>query len=179
MREEQKSRPTTTMRNNTPRHATPLHPLDIPLEPLHGMKRPAHLERPDALQVLALEPQPDRRPRRCRAPRPPRAGQVRRGRRREPRQRRVGEDRRAVDEGPDELVGLPDAVAGQRRRERRVGHGCMNGWCLVAMAVATATAMSMGAEPRRWSVEVEVEMWGREPRMCGLDVQWAWKESEF
>lgn len=47
------------MRDNPPPHPPTSNPPLVSLEPLDGVERPAHLERPDPLQVLALEPQPD------------------------------------------------------------------------------------------------------------------------
>lgn len=144
------------MRDNPPPHPPTSNPPLIGLEPLDGVERPAHLERPDALQVLALEPQPDDGarllrlgpflttistivcvpPRRLRVP-----GPVTRGRRRQQRQRRVGHDGRAVDVRPNEVVRRDHRGARQGRAGLWVCH-CV--WFLVVVGCSD-TPMSVCA----------------------------------
>lgn len=92
--------------------APTLHPPRLHLEPLNSMERPASLERAHALQILALEPEPQDRSG-GRPALPPRAAKVLggAGRRRELRQRAVRQHGRAVDMRLDQLVGLDDRVA--------------------------------------------------------------------
>jgi hypothetical protein len=108
---------TRTMRHDPLLLAPSLHPPGFHLQPLQGVERAPRLERPDALQVLALEPQPQHRPG-GRPPLPPRPREVlgRAGRRRELRERPVGEDGGEMDVGLDELVGFYHGGAGEGQR---------------------------------------------------------------
>jgi hypothetical protein len=141
---------TTTMRNNPPREPPTSNPPRISLEPLDGVERPAHLERPDPLEVLALEPQPDDGPRRrtclflplavrllsvAHGRSLPVPGPVPRRRRRKPRQRRVGQHGRAVDVRPHEVVRRDHRGARQGRAGAWVCHRVCPAfggwwWCL-------------------------------------------------
>jgi hypothetical protein len=97
-------------------------------ESQHGMEGAPHLERADALQILAFEKQPERWFRRFLA-RPLRVLQCcrRLGGGCEPAERRVRQDWRAVDVWLDELVGRFDRCAvqgGWRRMRGCICHGC-------------------------------------------------------
>lgn len=101
------------MRNNALLPPAPFQPCGLTLKPLERMKRTTDLEGADALQVLALEPQPDDR-RRGLPAFPPRSREFSLGpwRRREGCQRPVRDYGRPVDVWRDELVGLLDGGAG-------------------------------------------------------------------
>jgi len=121
------SRLTTRMRNNPPLPPPTLLPPLLPLQPLDSVERAPRLERPDLLEVLALEPQPEpgssRRPALLPPPRPlEAAGPGRRGYLVERRARQHG---RAVDVRLYQLVGGLHAGAGQGRGGGGVCHyGC-------------------------------------------------------
>lgn len=129
------------MSNNPPLKPPTSNPPLISLEPLNSMERPADLEGPNPLQVLALEPQPDdgsrRRPclflilhllflspllisvapGRLQVP-----GPVPRRHRGQPRQGGVGQHGRAVDVGAHEVVRCDHRGARQRRAGLWVCH---------------------------------------------------------
>lgn len=94
------------------------------------MERAPHLERPNALEILALEEQPDLRLRRLLAL-PLRAFQRFGGLWRgcEVRERRVGLHLRLVDVRLDELVGGAHGGGVQGTRGRVLGHSDGDGWC--------------------------------------------------
>jgi len=106
-------RRTAAMRDDAALAAAALGPAVRLRQPEQRVEGAARLERADALQVLALEPEAQRGLRGLLA-RPGRGGQLGRGARRGGEGGEVGvcEDGRAVDVGLDELVGGEDGGAG-------------------------------------------------------------------
>jgi hypothetical protein len=114
---------TRTVRDNPPLASAPLGPSWFLLQSLNGMERAAGLEGADFLKVFALEPEPQHGLG-WGAAGPLGALELGGGPRGgcQPVERGVGQHRRLVYVGLDQLVRGLHRLAGERRRGGRVGH---------------------------------------------------------